>query len=179
MHDEVLGLPRDEWERVLDRIARLKDSLRVVVEPTEGFPRDDRFHVCDPFRSAILHVDVQGRLNLCCQHSGVPAPEGHPRTDVAGHLAEMSLPRAHARLLDIVNETMKARLDHLEKASESGAVDGWDRYGCNWCMKHFGKPHWTDRGTAGASAARERWNGAWDEAAQEERKRRRLPLARS
>ncbi len=174
MHDAELGLPLRAWDDVLDRIARMKDVLKIPVEAAEGFQRPATFHVCEPFRSEVLHVDLLGRLNLCCQHSGVPSAEGHPRSDVAGDLNEMPLVDAHARLLDIIHQTQKARLD----AIRAGTLGPWDQFPCNWCMKHFGKPHWTDQGTDGATANRERWRGAWSKDAQEQRNadRRKLPI---
>jgi MoaA/NifB/PqqE/SkfB family radical SAM enzyme len=163
LHDVALKLELDEWEGVLDRIARLKDTLKVSVEGAEGFPRDQPFHLCDPFRSEVLHVDVLGRLNLCCMHSGVPA--SGERSDVAGDLAAVSFVDAHRLLLRIIHEAEDSRLEAMSR----GENTGWDRFNCNWCMKHFGKPHWVDDGTAGARASRERWRGAWDEQHQIER----------
>lgn len=163
LHDATLKLELVEWEQVLDRIARLKDSLKVTVEGAEGFPRDQPFHLCDPFRSEVLHVDVLGRLNLCCQHSGVPASNG--RSDVAGELATMPFVEAHRALLRIIHEAEDARLTAMAR----GEKTGWDRFNCNWCMKHFGRPHWVDDGTAGTLASRERWRGAWDSEHQVER----------
>lgn len=174
MHDRTLGLPLRAWDDVLDRVARLKDMLKIPVEAAEGFHRPAAFHVCEPFRSEVLHVDLLGRLNLCCQHSGVPTPEGHPHSDVAADLNEVSFVDAHARLLDIIHQTQKARLD----AIRAGELDAWDHFICNWCMKHFGKPHWTSDGVGGVAANRERWRGAWSEDAQVARNAepRRLPI---
>lgn len=172
--DANLRLSVRAWRDVLDRIARLKDALKIAVEATEGFEREGPFHVCDPFRSEILHIDVHGRLNLCCQHAGIPSAED-PAPDVAADLRETSLVEGHRRLLDIIHATQAAKL----RAIDAGELDEWDSFPCNWCMKHFGKPHWTAEGPSGPSAVRERWRGAWDRDRHpaDGDRRRRLPIA--
>jgi hypothetical protein len=58
-----------------------------------------------------------------------------------------------------------------------GNWDAWDYFPCNWCLKYFGKPAWTDTGAVGPEAARERWVGAWGEAkGQAPARGRRLPV---
>lgn len=148
--DQYLGA--DEWRLVAARVQRLSGVLKVPVGLNEGFPKASRFHVCEPLRMHTLHVDVRGRLTMCCMHAQVPGPEN----DVAGDLREMSLVRAHTRLLDIVRETQRARLTELEATH-----DEWDEFTCNGCLRRAGKPHWTSAGAAGPGASRERWRGAW------------------
>jgi MoaA/NifB/PqqE/SkfB family radical SAM enzyme len=166
--DDELFLSTREWQGVTDRIDRLREMLKIPVRTPEGF-RDERpFHVCEPWASQQLHIDVEGRLNLCCQHSGVPSEHpGDVAPDVAGDLREMSLAEAHARLLDIIHAAQKARLAHIARLDEN-PLDEWDSFPCNACMKHFGKPHWDAEGAAGPGARRERWRGAWS--------KRKLPL---
>jgi MoaA/NifB/PqqE/SkfB family radical SAM enzyme len=156
--DDDLYLSARAWRDVQDRIARLREVLKIEVAMPEGFHVEQPFHVCDPWASQQLHVDVEGRLNLCCQHAGVPSEhEGATPPDVAGSLHEMSLAEAHARLLDIIHDAQKARLARIAK----GPLDAWDHFPCNDCMKHFGKPYWDDEGAAGPGARRPRWRGAW------------------
>lgn len=154
-HDNDLFLSARAWRAVQDRIERLRAALTLPVGMPEGFPREQPFHVCEPFASQQLHIDVEGRLNLCCQHSGVPS-EG-ARSDVAGDLSQMSLVEAHRRLLGIIHGAQADRLDHIA----AGDLDEWDDFPCNACMKHFGKPHWSGGAAAGPEAKRERWRGAW------------------
>ncbi|MDC3957518.1 radical SAM protein [Polyangium jinanense] len=154
-HDEALYLPPRAWQDAQHRIERLAAALTMPVTMPEGFYREQAFHVCEAMKSEALHVDVEGRLNLCCQHAGVPSA-GPPR-DVAGDLATTSLLEAHGRLLGIIHEAQAARL----AAMAEGSLDAWDHFPCNWCMKHFDKPHWTNAGTGGPPAQRERWRGAW------------------
>ncbi len=150
-HDGPLFLSAAEWTRARDRIDSLAATLKMPVLVPEGFPRKEAFHTCAPFRSELLHVDVHGRLNLCCQHSDVPS---HGRTDdIAGDLATTSLLDAHERLLDIVHRAQRERLAQLRAGSDSP----WSAFPCNSCLQMFGKPHWTDTGTAGAKAVRARW----------------------
>lgn len=168
--DRELFVPASEWPRIMDRIDRIASILAIPVSMPEGFPKPQAFSVCEPFRSATLHVDVEGRLNLCCQHSGTPSTG--ERTDVAASLRETSLMDAHLVLLDIIHATQRARLE----AIQAGTDDVWDAFPCNWCMKHFGKPHWADDGGSGASARRDRWRGAWAGGAPGSRDPRRLPV---
>lgn len=154
--DAELFLTARQWRGVQDRIERLRDALKLPVAMPEGFYREQPFHVCEPWASQQIHVDVEGRLNLCCQLAGTPSAPERP-VDVAGDLREMSLAEAHGRLLDIIHDAQKARLSRIAK----GGLTEWDHFPCNDCMKHFGKPHWDDEGAAGPGAQRERWRGAW------------------
>jgi MoaA/NifB/PqqE/SkfB family radical SAM enzyme len=153
--DRELYLSARAWRSVYDRIERLREVLKITVATPEGFHTEQPFHLCEPMKSQQLHVDVEGRLNLCCQHAGVPG-DG-TRTDVAGDLHEMSLVEAHARLLGIIHEAQTDKLARMAK----GPLSEWEHFPCNDCLKHFGKPHWEDEGAAGPEARRERWRGAW------------------
>lgn len=157
IHDETLYLSPREWHAIADRVERIAGTIRLPVSMPEGWPKAERFHVCPPFASEQLHVDVRGRLNLCCQHSDLPSELPHPG-DIAGDLHEVKLPEAHARFIDIVHGAERARLAEIA----SGApADEWDPFPCNRCMKHFGKPHWSADRAGGPEAKRERWRGAW------------------
>jgi MoaA/NifB/PqqE/SkfB family radical SAM enzyme len=153
--DKELYLSPQAWHRVEERIRRLGSVLKIEVGMPEGYSVDEAFHLCDPWKSQQLHIDVQGRLNLCCQHAGIPG-DG-TRTDVAGSLHEMSLVEAHRNLLKIIHQ---AQMDKLERLA-AGPPSEWEKFPCNDCLKYFGKPHWADEGTAGPEAKRDRWRGAW------------------
>jgi MoaA/NifB/PqqE/SkfB family radical SAM enzyme len=174
-HDRELRLSAAEWHAINDRVDRLAHNLRLEVRTPEGWPQKQPFHVCEPFQSRSLHVDVQGRLNLCCQHAGIPqaadAPAGE--SDIAADLATTSFAEAHARLLGVIHRTQAARLRQMA----DGALGAWDEFPCNWCLRHFGKPYWSDAGSAGPQAERERWVGAWGEA-KGQAPRTRLPILR-
>lgn len=144
--DARLGLPAADWIRIAERIERLSGVLRIPVVANEGFPRKQPFHTCAPFAGEVLHVDVHGRLSLCCQHSGVPGDQG----ELAVDLATTSLAAAHAKLLDVVHGYQRERLARMD----SGDVGTWDVFSCNSCLRRFGKPHWTDQGAAGPRARR-------------------------
>lgn len=146
--DEELFLPPPAWRSARDRIRRLADSLRIPVMLAEGFPEDQRFHVCLPYRSETLHVDPRGRLSLCCQLSGTPGGD----VDVVADLAEVQLLEAHRRLVALIHRVQERRLVQIG----AGPGDAWDAFPCNVCMKSFGKPHWSDQGAAGPKARRER-----------------------
>lgn len=147
--DEELRLERSELSALKDRAERLQATLKLPVTLAEGFPEDRRFHVCHPHRSETLHVDPQGRLSLCCQLSGTPGGD----VDVVADLAEVDLIQAHERLLALIQ---KVQLRRLKQIAE-GPGGAWDAFPCNVCMESFGKPHWTDEGTGGPSARRERF----------------------
>lgn len=165
-HDRDLYLSARAWRGIQDRIERLRAALTIPVATPEGFRREQPFHVCEPFASQQLHVDVEGRLTLCCQHSGVPGDGS--RSDVGGDLSSESLIDAHRRLLGVIHEVQADRLHQIAR----GDLDEWDYFPCNACMKYFGKSHWTDGGAAGPEARRERWRGAWAP------KKTSLPLAK-
>ncbi len=182
-YDRDLYLSSREWRSLYDRIERLRGALTMPVQTPEGFYRPEPFHICEPFSSRELHVDVEGRLNLCCQHSGVPS--SGPRSDIAGDLAQTSLAQAHKNLLGIIHQVQIDRIDTLTHKSgehEDGGGDEWDYFPCNACLKYFGKPHWDNAESQGPKAQRQRWRGAWDPAKKiqsndTETLKKRLPLA--
>jgi MoaA/NifB/PqqE/SkfB family radical SAM enzyme len=155
--DRSLHLPASEWQRALDRVNRVREAFKISVIHSELLPHDEPFRMCEMWKQEHLHVDPAGRLNLCCQHAGIPG-EG-PLTDIAGDLHDLTLAQAHLRFTEIVNDTIKARLTLLAGEQPLGE---WDRhFSCNWCLARFGKPHWTEEGVDGPAAARQRWRGAW------------------
>lgn len=155
--DPSLYLPAVEWRRAVDRIQRAADAFKIEIFYADTGPHEEPFQVCEMWRHASMHVDYRGRLNLCCQHAGVPS-EGAPISDVAGDLKQVSLVDAHARFTEIVNHTVGERL----RAIRGPDVDEWDKhFSCNWCLKHFGRPHWTADGVGGPEATRQRWRGRW------------------
>jgi MoaA/NifB/PqqE/SkfB family radical SAM enzyme len=153
--DRQLFLPARVWRSVKERVLRLAATLKIEVAMAEGFPEDQPFHVCKAWSSEHLHVDVEGRLTMCCQHADVPG-DG-TRSDVGGSLREMSLVEAHRRVLAIVHEAQSSRLERLG----SGPRSEWDDFPCNDCLAHFGRPHWEGETVAGPEAERQRWRGAW------------------
>ncbi|MDP3278753.1 MAG: radical SAM protein [Deltaproteobacteria bacterium] len=155
--DESFYLTPKAWRRVMDRIDRLSATLKLTISSPEGFWNQQPLHVCAPFASQQLHIDVDGNLELCCQHAGVPQQEG-ARTSQGGNLREKSLTESHRSVLGIIQQ---AQLDKLEAMTQGSFDQGWDEFPCNWCLKYFGKPHWDQEGAAGPGATRERWRGAW------------------
>jgi hypothetical protein len=103
-----------------------------------------------------VHVDIEGRVNLCCMHSGIPS-EKPEFSDVAADLGEVSLAEAHMSLIGVIHKAQTQRAAEIA----SGDDDEWSHFPCNACMRSFGKPHWTDEGVGGPAAVRERWRGAW------------------
>jgi MoaA/NifB/PqqE/SkfB family radical SAM enzyme len=139
--DARLRLEPAEWSRLRGRITRLAGILQIPVTATEGFAHAQPFHVCDPWRSEILNVDVRGRLTLCCQLAGVTGGD----EDVLADLSEVTLLEAHSRLLDHVHLLQRERLD----AAARGEETGWDHFPCNACARRHGKPHWSASGATG------------------------------
>jgi MoaA/NifB/PqqE/SkfB family radical SAM enzyme len=155
-HDEGFYLPVAEWKKAMDRIDRLALALTLKIGVAEGFHKPQPFYTCQAFAGQQLHIDVEGNLNLCCQHAGIPS-QGE-LSDIAGNLTELSLPQAHAKLLNIINDSQLDRVAHLARGDGD---DGWDKFPCNACLKRYGKPHWVEGGVGGPGATRERWRGAW------------------
>jgi MoaA/NifB/PqqE/SkfB family radical SAM enzyme len=145
--DPALWLPLEEWASLRDRVGRLAEILAIPVIATEGFPRRQRFHVCEPWRSDVLHVDPRGRLTVCCQLSGAPGGD----EDVVADLASTSLQEAHALLLERVHELQRRR---LEAASRTD-LGPWEAVQCNWCAQRHGRPYWVEGGSAGPRARRD------------------------
>jgi MoaA/NifB/PqqE/SkfB family radical SAM enzyme len=174
-HDRDLFLPLAAWSEIADRIDRLAATLTMKVGVPEGWPQKHPFHVCEPFRSEQLHVDLSGRLNLCCQHAGIPQSSNPPsgESDVVADLRETPFAVAHGKLLGVIHRAQEAKLRQIA----DGRFGGWDHLPCNWCLKHFGKPHWGDGGAVGPEAERERWVGAWGESKGQTPRRVRLPIA--
>jgi MoaA/NifB/PqqE/SkfB family radical SAM enzyme len=162
--DAELHLSAREWRDAMDRVVRLAEILKVEVKMPEGWYMEQPFHQCEVFGSLQLHVDVEGRLNLCCQHSGIPSEE-HPAPDVLADLRTTPLAEAHARLLDLIHKLQRDKLARVA----AGGLSEWEHFPCNDCMKTLGKPYWDEHGAVGPSASRERWRGAWA--------KKRLPLA--
>lgn len=155
-HDQTFHLTASAWLQVMDRIDRLAAALKLPVSIAEGFHHRQPLHTCQPFAGQQLHLDVEGNLNLCCQHSGIPAQGS--LSDIAGNVGELGLVKAHAKLLGIIHE---AQQDRLTQMASGDLKDPWEHFPCNSCLKRFGKPHWTDEGVGGPEAERQRWKGAW------------------
>ena len=146
--DRDLYLSPAALDRIRDRVERLSTLLHIPVTLAEGFRRGWRFHLCEPFRSEVLHVTPHGKLNLCCNHSGVPGGE----EDVVADLAVESLADGHRKLLDLIHLLERERLDAI--ASRLDPKPGWDDFPCNRCLARLGKPHWADGGSAGPRSDR-------------------------
>lgn len=146
--DRELYLSPAALDRIRDRVERLSTLLQVPVTLAEGFRRGWRFHACEPFRSEVLHVTPHGKLNLCCNHSGVPGSD----EDEVADLAVESLAAGHRKLLDLIHRMERERLDAI--AAAPGQAPGWDDFPCNRCLARLGKPHWVEGGSAGPRATR-------------------------
>ena len=154
--DAAMHLSAADWKRAMDRIERVRASFKLEVINSENGPSPTPFFMCEMWRQGQFHVDTKGRLTLCCQHSGTPG--GDEEAVVAGDLAQVSLSDAHARYTEIVHELMQARIRALREPE----LSEWDRdFSCNWCLKHFDKPHWSEDGALGPAASRVRWRGKW------------------
>jgi MoaA/NifB/PqqE/SkfB family radical SAM enzyme len=154
--DAAMHLSAADWKRAMERVQRVRASFKFEVIASENGPSAAPFFMCEMWRQGMFHVDPKGRLSLCCQHSGTPG--GDEEASVAGDLREVSLSDAHARYTEIIHELMQARI----RALREPALSEWDRdFSCNWCLKHLGKPHWSDEGAVGPAASRVRWRGKW------------------
>lgn len=153
--DAELFISRRGWRDLQDRANRIAAALRMPVSLPMGFPDDRKFVVCGPWQSEQIHVDASGQMSLCCQLSGLPG--NGARSDLLGDLREISLAEGHMNMVSLVHDLQQRRIEQIR----DGTLGAWDDMPCNWCVKQFGKPYWTDEGAAGANATRERWRGAW------------------
>lgn len=147
--DDDLRLPPETWRELAAHAQRLvAEGLPVTL--AEGWPRDDGA-LCGPLRTETLHVDMHGHITLCCLLSGLPLDE-IDRT-VAGDARDFDASLARLRAIQDAAIT-DARADR-------GADDDpWRDFGCNACLRRFGRPYWTSEGAAGPAAERARWRGA-------------------
>ncbi|MCB9507248.1 MAG: radical SAM protein [Myxococcales bacterium] len=153
--DASLRVDASAARRARERVEQMNAALAIPVSFSDGFPAPSPFVMCEAFTSEVLHVDVEGNLNLCCRHAGIPS-DGPPADRIAD-LRTTSLVDAHRLMMAMTAGAIAQRLD----AIAAGEVRGWDTSPCNFCLKCFGKPHWTDDGVGGPRAVRERWRGAW------------------
>lgn len=138
-HDAALYLPPARLRALRGRIDSLSRALAIAVVLPEGHYDPARFTTCAPLRGETLHVDVDGRLSLCCLHAQVPGAE--PGSDVIADLSEVTLEEAHARFLERAAAIQRERLIRLAASADSV----WDHFGCNACLAAFGRPHWARR----------------------------------
>lgn len=142
---------------VAERVRRLRGAFSMEIGVGDMFSLDAPFMMCGAWRYDLFHVDVEGFLTVCCQHSGIPSAGSDVPLDRVADLRSVSFGDARKQLIDKVASVMKRRVDFIS----SGSTDPWMTSQCNWCLKEHGKPHWSDDGVAGPQAARERWRGAW------------------
>ncbi len=143
--DAGLALSASAWREIRERIAALQGRAPIPVLTGVGWP-EAHAETCAPLRGDTLHIDPRGRLTLCCQHAGLPAPAQD--LTVVGS--------AERGLAPLLAPWAAARRD----AAEAGALEGsWAAFRCNGCLARFGRPHWTDQGVSGTLAVRERWRG--------------------
>lgn len=172
--DRELYLTPKEWRMIQRRIQSLSGALAIKVILPEGHYQKTQFALCAPFRSETLHVDLAGRLTLCCLHSGIPS--SGIDAAVGGDLHHVSLVEAHRGILHIIHRDQEARLNELQTASGK-TNDEWEGFHCNRCLQRYGRPYWTAGGSAGPVAARERRRTqAFDESSGESPKRRLVQI---
>src|SRR5690606_18589249 len=68
--DLELRLEPAEWREADERVRSLAERLSIPVLTTAGWPSSSQSG-CEALRGETLHVDVRGRLTLCCLHSQV------------------------------------------------------------------------------------------------------------
>ncbi|AKF06976.1 radical SAM protein [Sandaracinus amylolyticus] len=164
--DDELRLEPDEWRIVDARVRALRARRSIPVLTTTGWPSaDEPGALCGPLRGDTLHVDVHGRLTLCCLHSQVPHQGVDP--SVAGDVAS-GLRLVRGALAEIQRKAILAR------AADDDAGP-WRHHACNSCLRRFGRPHWSVDGRDGPSAERPRWRGALHRVRSAKRS---LPVAR-
>jgi MoaA/NifB/PqqE/SkfB family radical SAM enzyme len=129
-----LILPLSEWRAVERDVARVITEFRHEIAMAMGFYSDYYLPRCAPLTLDDLNVDYRGRLTLCCQLSnyrdGNDAGE-----DVVGDLKKESLSAAISKLMDLVTQVHRERLE----AAKDGARAEEQHYPCLACIGRFKK----------------------------------------
>ena len=129
-----LILPLSEWRSVERDVARVITEFRHEIAMAMGFYSDYYLPRCAPLTLDDLNVDYRGRLTLCCQLSnyrdGNDAGE-----DVVGDLKKESLSAAIGKLMDLVTQVHRERLE----AAKDGARAEAQHYPCLACIGRFKK----------------------------------------
>lgn len=89
---------------------------------------------CSQLGLRELHVDVHGRLRMCCELSGYRGAVDD--SDVIADLRKTPLAAAVRRLALKAGEVVQAKVARFE----NGATLEEDRFICTECRRHFGKP---------------------------------------
>ncbi len=149
--DDTLRLDPDGWRDAARRVRACAPGSPIPVLLAEGWPTAEADHGrCLPLSGERVHVDVHGRLTLCCAHSGSPSPadDGTVAGPASGGLTAPVL----------------GRLGRIQRETRAGkgasAPSGWTDFECNGCLALHGRPHWTGSGTSGSIATRDRWRGS-------------------
>lgn len=129
-----LILPLSEWRAVERDVARVITEFRHEIAMAMGFYSDYYLPRCAPLTLDDLNVDYRGRLTLCCQLSnyrdGNDAGE-----DVVGDLKKESLSAAIGKLMDLVTQVHRERLE----IAKDGARAEEQHYPCLACIGRFKK----------------------------------------
>jgi MoaA/NifB/PqqE/SkfB family radical SAM enzyme len=139
LYSRGLALGPDEW-RTVERETRAlaKEGRGVAPQLSLGIYNPGIAVPCLALQHRSLNIDYRGRLSVCCQLSGVAAIAGR---DVIADLHTTPLAEAHRRLIAVVEEIVRRRLDGILDGTLSDA----DGFHCWWCRKHFGTLDWMRR----------------------------------
>lgn len=149
--DLEMRLDPEGWRVALSRVRAAGVGAAIPVLLAEGWPELTPRGQCAPLRGGRLHVDVAGRLTLCCAHSGSPGP------GVDGTVAGSAEDGIHPELL---TELRALQLRTIERIGSDPTDPAWAEFECNRCLGVHGRPHWTADHTSGTMALRERWRGS-------------------
>jgi len=133
-----LVLPPDAWHDIYDRLDRVHSMLRVPHSFCAGGPEESSMRDCEAYHIRDVHVDYRGHLSLCCV---LPAYRGQgdgEEKDIVADLNTESLAVAHERLVELVAEVNRHRIQRLKDNS----VHELDKFLCFSCEKFMGKMGW-------------------------------------
>ncbi len=128
-----LVLNSEERQQVEADIAELQRIYRMKIRLAGDHHSPLRFYQCPQLRMEELNVDYRGRLTLCCMLSNYRG--GTPDTDVIADLNEVSLAKAHLRLISTIAELQREKVTLLNRKPATKE----DSFICTHCLIHFKK----------------------------------------
>ena len=132
--DNDLILPLSEWRAVERDVARVMGEFRHDIRMAVGFYTEYYLPRCAPLSLEDLNIDYRGRLTLCCQISNYRDLKGDGE-DVVGDLRRESLPHLLSRLMDLIGQVHKERLQMTADPQQADKL----HYPCLVCLERFSK----------------------------------------
>ncbi len=133
-----LLLPMDRWVEVDRKALRLDKVYRLAVHLCSGSRCSNAFYTCNAIQMNEMFFDFKGDMTACGVLPNYRGAGPECKTDVVGNIGENDLWDLHLRLIDMLAELARAKLQKIKNNDMTEA----DYYPCIFCLKHFGKLEW-------------------------------------